>query len=272
MGRLMRMAILLAGLAAASGSAAWADTLDDIKERGTIVVGVKADYPPWGMRDADGNIVGMEIDLAREIADRLGVELELMPVVASNRMQFLQQGKIDLILATMNDKPERRKVVGIVDPNYYASGVNVFARKSVGLEKWEDLEGLPVCAVQGSWFNKMVAERYGAEVIAFKGVPEVEQAVLAGRCAAWLYDDIAFVTRIQDKKKWGDFEMPLETIGIEPWSIAVPLGEENGPYGKLISDMITDWHRTGHILELARKWDIPPPQWLKEMHEKYKNP
>ena len=72
-----------------------------------------------------GKIVGFEPDLAADIAKRLGVKLELVPVVASNRIQFLQQGKIDLMIATMSDTPERRKIVDIVEPDYYASGTNV---------------------------------------------------------------------------------------------------------------------------------------------------
>ena len=79
----------------------FADTLDDVRKRGTVRIGVKADYKPWGFRDPSGNIIGMEIDLAQDVADRLGVELETVPVVGSNRMQFLQQGKIDIIIATM---------------------------------------------------------------------------------------------------------------------------------------------------------------------------
>src|SRR2546429_9916699 len=102
-----------------------AQTLDKVKQRGVLVVGTKADYKPFGFRDTSGAIVGFEPDLARDVASRLGVRLELEPVVSSNRMQFLQQGKIDLMLATMNDKPDRRLIVGIIEPSYYASGVNV---------------------------------------------------------------------------------------------------------------------------------------------------
>jgi hypothetical protein len=100
------------GIAAAillvAGPAA-AQTLDKIKQRGVLVVGSKADYKPFGFRDPAGNIVGFEPDLGRDVAERLAVKLELEPVVSSNRMQFLQQGKIDLMIATMNDTPERRK-------------------------------------------------------------------------------------------------------------------------------------------------------------------
>ena len=107
-----------------------ADVLDDIKKKGMLVVGTKADYRPFGYLDPSGKIVGFEPDLAADVAKRLGVKLELVPVVASNRIQFLQQGKIDLMIATMSDTPERRKIVDIVDPNYYGSGTNVLAPKS----------------------------------------------------------------------------------------------------------------------------------------------
>src|SRR5215471_19516462 len=119
--------ILIAAIAAFAGFVVTstplsAQTLDKIKQRGVLVVGTKADYKPFGFRDPTGNIVGFEPDLAKDVADRIGVKLELEPVVSANRMQFLQQGKIDLMLATMNVTDERRKTVGIVEPSYYASG------------------------------------------------------------------------------------------------------------------------------------------------------
>ena len=77
-----------------------ADVLDDIKKKGTLVVGTKADYRPFGFLDPSGRIVGFEPDLAADVAKRLGVKLELLPVVASNRIQFLQQGKIDIMIAS----------------------------------------------------------------------------------------------------------------------------------------------------------------------------
>src|SRR5215831_19098110 len=127
-----------------------AQTLEKIKQRGSLVVGVKADYKPFGFRDPSGKIVGLEPDLAQDVANALGVKLELEPVISSNRMQFLEQGKIDLMIATMNDKPDRRKVVGIVEPSYYASSVNVLSPKSANLKDWTELKGKKVCVIQGA--------------------------------------------------------------------------------------------------------------------------
>src|SRR5687768_10989910 len=109
--------LLLAAMAAISLAApASAASLAEVKERGTLIVGVKADYKPFGFRDPSGSIVGIEPDLAALLAERVGVKAELVPVIATNRLEFLQQGKIDLIIATMSDTPERRQVVDAVEP------------------------------------------------------------------------------------------------------------------------------------------------------------
>ena len=261
-------AAIALSFALGAGPAA-AQTLDKIKQRGVLVVGSKADYKPFGFRDPSGAIIGFEPDMAKDVADKLGAKLELEPVVSSNRMQFLQQGKIDLMIATMNDKPDRRQIVGIIDPLYYASGVNVLANKKAGLKTWDQLKGQKVCAIQGAWYNKPVAEKYGADIVAFKGQTEAETALLQGNCIGWVYDDTAFAERLADPK-WAGFEMTLETILEEPWGLAVKLEERDGPWGKFMAQMVEDWHRSGRLIELEKKWKIPASAFLKTMHEKYK--
>ena len=246
-----------------------AQTLDKVKQRGVLVVGTKADYKPFGFRDTSGAIVGFEPDLARDVAGRLGVRLELEPVVSSNRMQFLQQGKIDLMLATMNVTQERRQTVGIIDPSYYASGVNVLAIKRAALKTWEQTKNQKICGIQGAWYNKVVAEKYGTDIVAFRGQTEAETALLQGNCVGWMYDDTAFLERLADPK-WAAFEMPLETILDEPWGAAVKLEERNGPWGQLMTTTITDWHRSGKLVDIEKKWNIPPSAFLKKMRTEIK--
>ena len=123
--------ILASGASQAAGHNCSNDVWNKVMKRGKMVVGVKADYKPWGYRDTSGNIVGMEADMAKIAADAMGVELELVAVQSSNRMQFLENGKIDLMIATMSDRPDRRKIVGITQPNYYTSGTNVMSPKAV---------------------------------------------------------------------------------------------------------------------------------------------
>ncbi len=155
---LQRIVVVLGAAFALAASiaapAAAQDALAKIKQRGTVVVGVKNDYKPWGFVDPSGQIVGMEIDLAKDVAERLGVKLETVPVTAANRMEFLQQGRIDLIIATLGDTPQRRQVIGMIEPNYYAGGTNVLARKAATLTSWQQLKGQKICAVEGAYYPR----------------------------------------------------------------------------------------------------------------------
>ena len=255
-------------IAATSGQVqAQNDRFKRVLERGVLVVGVKADYKPWGFRDSSGAIVGMEIDMAQDVADALGVKLELVPVQSSNRMQFLEQGKIDLMIATMSDKANRRKVVGITDPNYYTSGTNVLAKKGV-VSSWEDLRGKPVCGKQGAFYNKQVSQRYGAKIIAFVGNAEAKQALRDGKCVAWVYDDSSIMADLASGQ-YDDYEMPMATEDDTPWGLAVPLDEKDGIWGNFMSGMIYNWHRTGRLIELEKKWGIQSTAYLGAMNKKF---
>jgi polar amino acid transport system substrate-binding protein len=277
LGQVVKMGAIAAMAIALSTGIAGADSLKSVIEKGKLVVGVKTDYPPWGMRDKDGKIVGMEIDMANDIAKRVSakagkaIAVELISVVASNRMQFLQQGQIDLMIATMNDKPERRKAVGVTLPNYYASGVTVMAKKDAGIKDWADLKGKNICTIQGAWYNKDWGDKHGANLIAFPGTPEAEKALLDGRCVGWLYDDTAFVSRLAlDPEKWKDYALATPTVAQEPWAIAVRSDDRTSPWGQLVSEAIVDWLASGWLLDLEKKWGIPQTSWLKDMSAKCK--
>jgi len=242
-------------------------SLDDIKKRGTLIVGVKADYKPYGFRDPSGGIVGIEPDLAADVAKRLGVKLELVPVVSSNRMQFLEQDKIDLMIATMNDKPDRRKVVYIVEPSYYSSGVNILAPKSAKLKDWGDLKGKKVCMIQGAWYNKQIQQDYGADIVAFKGTAEVYSALKGNNCVGFVYDDTLVMANLLEPE-WKDYEMPLKTILDDPWGLAVKLGDES--FYKFMSNTVADWHRTGLIVQLEKKYGLQNTAFAIKMNADYK--
>jgi len=266
----MKLLAKLASCAAAltlSAGVASADKLDDIKSTGKIVVGVKQDYRPWGYLDADGNIVGLEIDLAKDVAEQLGVEIELVPVVSSNRMEFLQQGRIDLIIATMGDNEKRRKVVGMIEPNYYAGGANIIAPIGSGLSAWADLDGKDVCGIQGAYYNKQVTREYNANIVAFAGVPEATAALANGSCVGFVYDNTWIESQIASDAQWADYEMPFVTEQLQPWAIAVPLDELDGAYGDKMRDIVTGWHKSGFLIERNAANGIADNPFLQEQKD-----
>ncbi len=265
--KLLAVSMLVFGIAVTSANAA-NDRFMDVMNKGKIVIGVKADYKPWGFRNESGEIVGMEVDMAKDVADTLGVELELVAVQSSNRMQFLEQGKIDLMIATMSDREDRRKIVGVVQPNYYTSGTNVLAPKAIGMKDWEELRDKPVCGKQGAFYNQIVEERYGAQIVAFTGNAEAKQALRDKKCIAWVYDDSSIMADLASGE-WDDFEMPLKTEDDNPWALAVPIEEVDGVFGRFMSGMIYNWHQSGKLIEWEKKWGIQPTQYLVDQNERF---
>lgn len=251
------------------GRAAAADGVDAIKKRGTLIVGVKADYKPFGFRDPSGTIIGLEPDLAADLAKRLGVKLELVPVVSANRIEFLQQGKVDLLIATLSDKPERRRVVQAIDPNYYSDFVNVLLPKSSGITDWAQLKGKPVCATSGAWYNKDVARTYGAEIVAFDGSEKPLFALKQGNCIGYVYDQSMLQGKLLDDDWKANYALPLKGILDAPWMMAVAQG--NTTLQAAVEDATKDWMKTGFIVNEEKKWGIEPTAYSKAMYEKYKN-
>ena len=262
------IATAMGSVSATAHAACTNDTWNKVMERGKVVVGVKADYKPWGYRDSDGSIVGMEIDLAQAAADAMGVELETVAVQSSNRMQFLEQGKIDMMIATMSDREDRREIVGITQPNYYTSGTNIMAPKALSFQKWEDLRGKPVCGKQGAFYNQVVTERYGVEVVAFTGNAEAKQALRDKKCVAWVYDDSSIGSDLSSGE-FDEFEMPLASEDDNPWGLAVPLAEKDCVFGHFMSGLTFNMHQSGQLIELEKKWGIQPTQYLVDKNAEY---
>jgi len=262
------VAATLGGISSVAQAACTNDTWNKVMSRGKIVVGVKADYKPWGYRNTDGSIIGMEIDVAQAAADAMGVELETVAVQSSNRMQFLEQGKIDMMIATMSDRADRRDIVGITQPNYYTSGTNIMAPKALGFKEWDELKGKPVCGKQGAFYNEVVTERYGVEIIAFTGNAEAKQALRDKKCVAWVYDDSSIGSDLSSGE-FDDFEMPLASEDDNPWALAVPLAEKDCVFGHFMSGLTFNMHQSGQLIELEKKWGIKPTAYLQDKNAAY---
>jgi polar amino acid transport system substrate-binding protein len=261
--RLLAVIYLATGSFVLGGRPASADELARIKQRGTLVVGVKTDYPPFGFRTQSSQIVGIEPDLAAAVAKSLSVHLQLVPVTATNRIQLLEQGRIDLIIATMNDTMVRRSEVDIVKPYYYAAGYNVMAPKSMNLQTWADLKGKSVCGVEGAYYNFEAAANFGIRVTAFANLSEALAALKNGRCAGLLFDDVA-IEGYLPRAEWSEYDMPLESQEVQPWGIAVREGQP--ALSAYISTMVKTWVEDGTIVNLETKYHIRHSSFAEDAH------
>lgn len=248
---------------------AQSSALDRIKSAGVLRVGVKTDYRPFGFLDPTGKVVGLEPDLAADLAKRLKVQVELVPVQTANRIEFLQQGRIDAMIATMSVNDQRRKVVGVIEPFYYAGGTSLLIRKSARVKRWEDVRDKEICGTQGAYYNRAVAQKYGAKIVAFPGNVEAQNALLTGSCVGFVQDStlLAAIMASGDAK-WSDFETPLPVEDLQPWAVAVPLAELGTAYGDFVRQVVTDWHRTGFLISQEKKWGLAPTEFLVDAKAK----
>lgn len=261
----MRVLLLSLLLALSAQLARAAEHLDQIRTRGEVVIGVKADYVPFGMVDPNGALVGIEADLAADLARRLGVGLRLVAVTSANRLQKLEEGSVDIVIATLGDTAERREIADLIEPGYFASGANLMLRPdAAGVEHWSDLAGKPVCATQGALFNAEIASRYLLDLQTFGSNRDARLALRSGRCIGWLYDDIA-IRNLMAEAEWSGYRMPLPSVVATPWAIALPRWDRGSALERIVSDAVADWHRTGLLTATMERWNVPPGDYLTDM-------
>jgi polar amino acid transport system substrate-binding protein len=147
---------------AAAGTAAAADEglLGQIKERGKIVVGTSADYPPYESIDADGKFVGFDMDMARAIGEKLGVEVEFQDMPFDSLIAAVQEGKIDVVIAAMQATPERDETVDF--SMVYRPTKDAFlgaADSTIELATGDDAAGHSIGAQTGTVQEKWVQDQ-----------------------------------------------------------------------------------------------------------------
>lgn len=210
---------LLCGAMQLTSPVAQADQLDVVKKRGKLIVGIKNDYKPFGWLDGDSTLKGFEIDLAKAVAKHmLGSDdaVELVPVVASNRIELLNAGRIDLILATLGVSESRAKVIDFTDEFYMMAGLVLVTPNDTSINAWEDLKGRKVCGSQGNLYNRTLEEKYGAEMLLYTGTPEIFKSFEAGRCEAIGFDGPIMQQKVSEDSWKDKYKIALPTLEYIP--------------------------------------------------------
>jgi polar amino acid transport system substrate-binding protein len=179
--------LLAAGFATACLGivAAHAATPDEIKQSGTLRVGVLVDYPPFGGTDANQQPAGYDADVAALLAKSLGVKLELVPVTGPNRIPYLLTNKVDVLIATFGITAERAKQVLFSAP-YSALTIYVLAPKSLTIKGPEDLKSVSIGVARASTQDTAITAiaPEGTEIKRFDDDATALQALISGQVQA----------------------------------------------------------------------------------------
>lgn len=264
-------AAALATLAAALPAQADA-TLDKVKQRGKLVVGVMLSGPPFGSIDpVTHKHVGYNAELAEGVAKGLGVVAETVQVQPSNRVQFLQQGKVDILIANMQWTQERSEILSFVPTPFEEVGGAAISKKGSGVARWDDLRGKPVCVSQGSNFTKPLAEQHGAQIKAFRGQPESLLALKGGNCAAAVHVSPTLRELVASNPDWKDYEI-VSPSDLIPSPSVIWLRKGEADTQAAIDKVVQDWHGSGWLIAVEKRHGMTPTPLLHQLQAKYRKP
>ncbi len=231
--------------------AASADQLAEVLDRGKIVIGVPENFPPFGSLGATFEHEGYDVDVAKLIAEDLGVELELKPITSKQRIPFLTSGTVDLVVSSMGANPERAKSIWF-SAAYAPFFSAAFAAPEVDASSPEDLVGLKAGVTGGTIedleLSKSLPE--GAELIRFGDNAATLSAYLAGQV-----DVLVTGNTVAAKMASENPDRSLETKFIvrqSPAFIGVKSGESN--LLQWVNVFVLHKKLGGVLNELSIKW------------------
>lgn len=174
---LFALIVCAAAFAGGGKESASDQSLKKIMDKGVFVLGLDDSFPPMGFRDSNNEIVGYDVDLAKEVAKRMGVKLQLQPIDWNAKEQELNTGKIDCIWNGFTITPERAKVIAFTKP-YIKNAQVVVVRKDSGYKALADLKGKSVGLQAGSSAADAV-EKAPAFKSSIKGIVEFKDNLTA---------------------------------------------------------------------------------------------
>ena len=251
-----------------SGAMAGA-TYDQVMKTKVLRAGIMTDSIPGAFYNDKKEWVGFDVDMAEEIAKRLGCKLERVAVSNKTRIAFVQQGRIDMSVANMTHKRERDKSIDF-SITYFFDGQKVLAKKGK-YQSWEALKGKKIATMQGTTSELNVKAKlkelgdpnWEKNVISYQKESECFQALQMGRVAGWSTDSTILLGYAA--KAPGQYELVGDFISDEPYGIGLP--ENDSKFRDAVNFAIQDMWKDGAYMAIYNKWYGPDTPYSFPMTE-----
>jgi len=226
-----------------------ADVLVQVLCNRALRVGLRTYYPGFSVRNDRGEFAGFEVDVARRIADFIGVRLIPVAVDPTTRISSVASGQVDLVIATMGHTTRRDAQVRFIRPHYYLSRTVVVGAKAARVTNWQDLGGRMACLPLGAGSNILFI-RHHIPVLTFDQPEQLLDALAFNECAFIVHDDTFFGTLLTDPQWSARFDVKFGFAPM-PWGMAVSrAGAEK--LAALLTRLSVAFHADGVFLQLAR--------------------
>jgi polar amino acid transport system substrate-binding protein len=247
------------------GGASASPVIDQIVQRGELIVGTAGNMPPLNMTTKEGEIIGMEADLARYMADAMGVMLRFEPMPFAELLPALEAGKVDMVMSGMTIIPERNLKVAFVGPYFISGKAFLTKAKTISSVKHASDINSPdftLVALQGSTSQLFVEEAMPrAYFVAIKDYDEGVDLVIQGKADALVADyPICLVSLLRHPEE--DLVSVITPLTYEPIGIAIPA---NDPLLiNWLENILTMLKGSGKLEDLEDHW-FEEPSWLNKL-------
>jgi glutamate transport system substrate-binding protein len=228
-------------------------TMAELNEAGSITIGTKFDQPGFGLLNPDGVPEGFDVEIAKIVAAKLGIEAEDITwteTVSANRESFIQNGQVDFVVATYTINDARKQLVDFAGP-YYEAGQDIMVAKGnpEGIAGPDDLAGKNVCSVEGSTPAQNIRDNYPeATLTLFDVYSKCADALANGQVDAVTTDNVILTGLVSGSPD--DFELVGNPFTQEPYGIGLTLGDTE--FRNFINDVLEDAFEDG---SWAEAWD-----------------
>lgn len=260
----MAAAVLAAAAVAGTGAACGiADAGEDtVAGKDALVIGVNGDQPGLGEREGDGSYKGFDIDIAKEIAERLGVpagNVSFKRVTSATREEMIQDGDVDLVVASYSVTPERKVKVSFAGP-YYVAHQDILVRRSDAgkIRGLADLKGRRLCRVPGSVSFPRVHDEQGIAALPVEadGYAGCLTELTDGDLDAVSTDDL-ILAGLAAKASGNGRELTIVNAPFtdEPYGVGIRKGDVEGC--EAVNKAITEMYQDGTAQRLLGRWFSP---------------
>lgn len=251
------LGIMLAGCGTKnSGSKAPAEdsSWEEIKEKGYFVVGLDDAFPPMGFRNENNQIVGFDIDLAREAAKRLGVDVKFQPIVWETKIEELNGGNIDVIWNGLTITEGRKKEMLFTRP-YIEDHQIIVVRADSDIKTKEDLVGKKIGIQAGSSAVDAVEadpiyEKIEDNILEFESNDLALRDLKGGGVDAVVVDEV--VGRYYISKHAQDYKVLEDNFGVEQFGIGLRKGDK--AFLAQLEKVLDEMKKDGTAAEISKKW------------------
>lgn len=228
------------------------DLLAQIKERGSIIVAMEGTWAPWTYHDEDDNLVGYDVEVAQNIAEKLGVEVEFIEGAWDGLLAGLDAGRYDIMVNGVGVTEERAEKYNFSTPYAYNKTAVIVRGDYDEISSMEDLKGKKTANTISSTYAAQ-AEAYGATVTGVDDLNQTIELLLSKRIDATLNAEVVFNDY---KKEHPDSNIKIATYSDQVEEIAIPIrkGDDTVTLLEAVNDALDEMAKDGTLTELSEKY------------------